>query len=273
MFNTIGIISKPFDPVSEGTADELRAFLEAQGVTVVRDISVIAESADLIIVVGGDGSILNTARTFVDNNIPILGINLGRLGFLADVSVASMFDMVTKVLAGEYTKEERCLLSCQIEQDGQVIHQSVALNDAVINRQDALKMIEFDVYIDGKFVNNQRADGLIITTPTGSTAYALSSGGPIMHPGVNAIGLVSICPHTMSHRPLLVPGGSEVVVHVKDASEGVSVHIDGQESFPVMPGQEIRVRQHGSFVHLLHPEDYDYFEIIRSKLHWGSKLS
>jgi NAD+ kinase len=273
MFNTIGIISKPFDPVSKGTAAELREFLEDQGVGVVENNTQIAEQADLIIVVGGDGSILNTARTFVDNNIPILGINLGRLGFLADVSVGQMFDMVSKVLEGEYTKEERCLLSCQVLQDEKIIYQSVALNDAVINRQDALKMIEFDVYIDGKFVNNQRADGLIITTPTGSTAYALSSGGPIMHPGVNAIGLVSICPHTMSHRPLLVPGGSEIVVRIKDSSEGVSVHIDGQESFPVASGQEVRVRQHGSFIHLLHPKDYDYFEIIRSKLHWGSKLT
>ncbi len=273
MFNTIGIISKPFDPVSESTAGELRTFLEGQGVKAVRDTPVIAENADLIIVVGGDGSILNTARTFVDNNIPILGINLGRLGFLADVSVAKMFEIVAQVLAGDFTKEERCLLSCQIEQDGQVIESSVALNDAVVNRQDALKMIEFDVYIDDKFVNNQRADGLIITTPTGSTAYALSSGGPIMHPGVNAIGLVSICPHTMSHRPLLVPGGSEVVIKVKEAEEGVSLHIDGQTSSPVSPGQEIRVRQHSSFVHLLHPQDYDYFEIIRTKLHWGSKLS
>ncbi|SMN16109.1 NAD kinase [uncultured Candidatus Thioglobus sp.] len=273
MFNTIGIISKPNDSVSKGTAEELRAFLEGRGVGVVEGKELISEQADLIIVVGGDGSILNTARTFVDNNIPILGINLGRLGFLADVSVGQMFDMVSKVLEGEYTKEERCLLSCQIEQDGQVVYQSVALNDAVVNRQDALKMIEFDIYIDDKFVNNQRADGLIVTTPTGSTAYALSSGGPIMHPGVNAIGLVSICPHTMSHRPLLVPGGSEIVVHIKESSKGVSVHIDGQESFPVAPGQEVRLRQHDSFIHLLHPKDYDYFEIIRSKLHWGSKLS
>ena len=273
MFNTIGIITKPNDPISQGVANELNVFLEEKGVGVIQGDEQIAEQADLIVVVGGDGSLLNTARTFVDNNIPILGINLGRLGFLADISVGKMFDILTQVLEGKFTKEERYLLSCQIEQDGKIVRQSVALNDAVVNRQDALKMIEFDIYIDGKFVNNQRADGLIITTPTGSTAYALSSGGPIMHPGVNAIGLVSICPHTMSHRPLLVPGGSEVVVSVKEASEGVSVHIDGQESFPIVPGQEIRIRQHGSFVHLLHPEDYDYFEIIRSKLHWGSKLS
>lgn len=272
MFNTIGIITKPNDSVSEGVAEELSSFLQNKGAGVVASNEQIAEQADLIIVVGGDGTLLNTARTFVDNNIPILGINLGRLGFLADVSIGKMFEVVSQVLEGEFTKEERCLLSCQIEQDGQVIHKSVALNDAVVNRQDELKMIEFDVYINGKFVNNQRADGLIMATPTGSTAYALSSGGPIMHPGVNAIGLVSICPHTMSHRPLLVPGGSEIVVRVKDASEGVRVHIDGQTSFPITSDQEVRVRQHSSFVHLLHPKDYDYFEIIRSKLHWGSKL-
>ncbi|MDB2589606.1 NAD(+) kinase [Candidatus Thioglobus sp.] len=272
MFNTIGIITKPNDLVSEGIAEELSSFLQNKGAGVVVTNEQIAEQADLIIVVGGDGTLLNTARTFVDNNIPILGINLGRLGFLADVSISKMFEVVSQVLEGEFTKEERCLLSCQVEQDGQIIHKNIALNDAVVNRQDALKMIEFDVYIDGKFVNNQRADGLIITTPTGSTAYSLSSGGPIMHPGVNAIGLVSICPHTMSHRPLLVPGGSEIVIRVKDASEGVSVHIDGQESFPITSDQEVRVRQHSSFVHLLHPKDYDYFEIIRSKLRWGSKL-
>ncbi|HAE70327.1 MAG TPA: NAD kinase, partial [Gammaproteobacteria bacterium] len=172
----------------------------------------------------------------------------------------------------DFTKEERCLLSCQIEQDGNVLGQHLALNDVVVHRKETLKMIEFDVFIDDKFVNNQRADGLIVTTPTGSTAYALSSGGPIMHPGVNAIGLVSICPHTMSHRPLLVPGGSEVVIRVRESDEGATVSFDGQTSVAIADGQDIRVRQHGSFIHLLHPQNYDYFEIIRSKLHWGAKL-
>ncbi|MBT3195437.1 MAG: NAD(+) kinase [Candidatus Ruthia sp.] len=272
MFNTIGIITKPNDPVSEGKAEELSAFLEQQGVGVVLESEQIAEQADLIIVVGGDGSLLNTARSFVDNNIPILGINLGHLGFLADVSVDNMLGLVTEVLNGDFTKEERCLLSCQIEEDGNVLDQHLALNDVVVHRKETLKMIEFDVFIDDKFVNNQRADGLIVTTPTGSTAYALSSGGPIMHPGVNAIGLVSICPHTMSHRPLLIPGGSEVVVRVKDSDEGATVSFDGQTSVAIATGQDIRVRQHGSFIHLLHPQNYDYFEIIRSKLHWGTKL-
>ena len=273
MFNTIGIITKPNDPISQDKSQELNSFLHSQGVSTVFDNDDIAESADLVIVVGGDGSLLNTARTFVDNNIPILGINLGRLGFLADVSVDDMLEVVKEVLDGKFTKEERCLLSCQLEQDGEVIDTRIALNDAVLHRKETLKMIEFDVFIDDKFVNNQRADGLIVTSPTGSTAYSLSSGGPIMHPGVNAIGLVSICPHTMSHRPLLVPGGSEVVVRIKDIEDGATVSFDGQSSFSIAPGQNLRVRQHGSFINLLHPQNYDYFEIIRSKLKWGSKLT
>ncbi len=272
MFNTIGIITKPNDSVSEDTAIELREFLSTQDVGMVFDDKSIAQQANLIIVLGGDGSLLSTARSFVDNNIPILGINLGRLGFLADVPLTSMFDTVSEVLNGEYTKEERCLLSCQIEQNNKASDNFLALNDVVIHRKEHLKMVEFDVYIDDKFVNNQRANGLIITTPTGSTAYALSSGGPIMHPGVNAIGLVSICPHTMSHRPLLVSGDSEVVIQVKDSDDGAIVSFDGQTSVATKAGQDIRVRQHSSFIHLLHPKDYDYFEIVRSKLHWGRKL-
>ena len=256
----------------ERKGSELSGCFELQGVGVVFESQHLAEHGDLIIVVGGDGSLLHTARSFVDNNIPILGINLGHLGFLADVSVTNMLEIVAEVLNGDFTKEERCLLSCQIEQDGNVLSQHLALNDVVVHRKETLKMIEFDVFIDDKFVNNQRADGLIVTTPTGSTAYALSSGGPIMHPGVNAIGLVSICPHTMSHRPLLIPGDSEVVIRVKESNKGATVSFDGQTSVAIASGQDIRVRQHGSFIHLLHPKNYDYFEIIRSKLHWSTKL-
>ncbi len=271
MFNTIGIITKPNDPNSDRKALELGALLEERSVTVVHGEQ-IGEQADLIIVVGGDGSLLNTARTFVDKKIPILGINLGRLGFLADVPATKMQTIVTEVLNGNFIQEKRHLLSCQIKQNGKVLGQYLALNDAVVHRTETLKMIEFDLLIDGKFVSNQRADGLIVTTPTGSTAYALSSGGPIMHPGLDAIGLVSICPHTMSHRPLLVPGKSEVVVHIRESDVGATINFDGQTSVPIVVGQAIHLRQHQSLIHLLHPQDYDYFEIIRSKLHWGAKL-
>lgn len=272
MFNTIGIITKPNHRTSEETADELKDFLQKQGVGVVVISEQIAEQADLIIVVGGDGTLLNTARDFVDANIPILGVNLGRLGFLADVALEAMFIVVTQVLNGEFSKEERALLSCKVMQDDVILKQNLAFNDVVVHRRGALRMIEFDVFIDDKFVNTQRADGLIVTTPTGSTAYALSSGGAIMHPGVNAIELVSICPHTMSHRPLLVPGDSEISIQIKSAVKGVDVSFDGQVSFAMTSSETICIRQHSSFIHLLHPKDYDYFDIIRSKLHWGRKL-
>jgi NAD+ kinase len=273
MFTTIGLITKPNDLNSQKIATELGAFLTQQGVSVLDEAQQISEQSDLIIVLGGDGTLLNTARIFADDNIPILGINLGRLGFLADVSVADMFEVVTEVLAGEFIKESRYLLSCQIEQFGRVQGQYLAFNDAILHRTNSLKMVDFDVFIDGKFVNNQRADGLIVTTPTGSTAYALSSGGPIMHPGINAMGLVSICPHTMSHRPLLIPSSSEVLIHIKEVEVGATVSFDGQTSFSIEMGQSIRINQHSSFVSLLHPKKYDYFDIIRSKLHWNSKLS
>lgn len=272
MFNSIGIITKPDDSISERCAVELRVFLENQGIAIIDNSAAISSQADLIIVLGGDGTLLNTARFFVDSNIPILGINLGRLGFLADVSQTDMIKVVTEVLEGEFTKEERYLLECKIEQDDGDSTQQLALNDVVVHRKKALRMIEFEVFIDDKFVNTQRADGLIITTPTGSTAYSLSSGGPIMHPGVNAIGLVSICPHTMSHRPILVPGTSEISIRLKDVNESAMVSFDGQTSFSIVGEQTIRVRQHSSFIHLLHPKNYDYFEIIRSKLHWGHQI-
>ncbi|SMM97700.1 NAD kinase [uncultured Candidatus Thioglobus sp.] len=272
MFNTIGIIAKPNDSRSSEKALELAALLKGKGVKTVTNNAQISEQADLIIVVGGDGSLLNTARTFVDDETPILGINLGRLGFLADVPIDNMNAIVTEVLNGNFTQEERHLLSCKIEKEGEVLGEYLALNDAIVHRTGDLKMLDFDLFIEDTFVSNQRADGLIITTPTGSTAYALSSGGPIMHPGVDAIGVVSICPHTMSHRPLLVPGESEIMVHIKESGKGAIVSFDGQTSVAITMGQDIRIHQHKRVIHLLHPKNYDYFEIIRSKLHWGAKL-
>lgn len=272
MFNTIGIITKPNDSRSNEKAEELSDFLRNKNVNVVRGNEQRAEQADLIIVVGGDGSLLNTARSFVDKKIPILGINLGRIGFLADVPVANMEEVVSEVLSGIFTQEQRHLLSCQIEQDGKIQGQFLAFNDAVVHRTETLKMIEFDLFINDTFVSNQRADGLIVTTPTGSTAYALSSGGPIIHPGIDAIGLVSICPHTMSHRPLLVSGDSQIVIKIKNSEDGAIIGFDGQTSVAVKAGQDIHLCQYRNVVNLLHPKNYDYFEIIRSKLHWGTQL-
>ncbi len=272
MFNTIGIITKPKDFTSEETARELSVFLHEQGVSLVEGSEQISKNADLIIVVGGDGSILNTARTYVDRNIPILGVNLGRLGFLADVSVENMIAVVEQILNGDFIKEERALLSCQIERGNQILSKHLAFNDAVIHRNNTPRMIEFELFVDGAFVNNQRADGMIITTPTGSTAYALSSGGPIMHPSVKSICLVSISPHTMSHRPIIVHGESEIVIRLLDSYENATASFDGQAKESIALGDHMRVKQHENFAHLLHPKGYDYFEIIRSKLHWGHQV-
>ena len=272
MFNTIGIITKPQDITSQETARELGAFLKEQGASLVDNDKNIEKNADLIIVLGGDGSILSTARTYVDSNIPILGINLGRLGFLADVSVESMKNAVGEILSGEYIKEERALLGCQVERGGSILTQHLAFNEVVVHRNETPRMIEFELFVDGDFVNRQRADGMIVTTPTGSTAYALSSGGPIIHPSVNTICLVSISPHTMSHRPFILNGDSEVLISLIDSDDKTTVSFDGQASFSILLGDSLRVRQHDNFIHLIHPKGYDYFDIIRSKLHWGHKV-
>ena len=272
MFNTIGIICKPNDFTSQKTGFELGVFLKDKGVVLIEESKHFEKQADLIIVVGGDGTLLNTARTYVDFNIPILGINLGRLGFLTDVSVDSMISVVGKILDGEFIKEKRALLNCQIEKNGKVLSQNLAFNEVVMHRNLAPRMIEFELHVDDDFVNNQRADGIIVTTPTGSTAYALSSGGPIMHPSTNAICLVSISPHTMSHRPFILHGGSEVFITLLDCEESATISFDAQSSITATEGVSIRVKQHDNFVHLIHPKGYDYFEIIRSKLHWGQKV-
>ena len=272
MFNTIGIICKPNDFTSQKTALELGVLLKDLGVNFLQDQEKFESEADLIIVVGGDGTILNTARTYVDFNIPILGVNLGRLGFLADVSVDSMATVVTEILNGEYIKEQRALLSCQVEKNDEVLSQHLAFNEVVIHRNATPRMIEFELYVDDDFVNNQRADGIIITTPTGSTAYALSSGGPIMHPSTNAICLVSISPHTMSHRPFILHGESEVLINLLDCDERATISFDAQSSLSASEGVALRIKRHSNFVHLIHPKGYDYFEIIRSKLHWGQKV-
>jgi NAD+ kinase len=272
MFNSVGVISKPNDFTSQKTALELGVLLKDLGAHFLQDKDEITNEADLIIVVGGDGTILSTARTYVNTNIPILGINLGRLGFLADVSVDSMGSVVAEILNGEFIKEKRSLLHCQIEKNGKIVSEHLAFNEVVIHRNETPRMIEFELHVDDDFVNNQRADGIIVTSPTGSTAYALSSGGPIMHPSTNAICLVSISPHTMSHRPFILHGESEVFISLLDCDERATISFDAQSSVSAAEGVSLRVKRHVNFVHLIHPKGYDYFEIIRSKLHWGQKV-
>ncbi len=230
---------------------------------------------DLVIVVGGDGSMLYAARLMSDYDIPLLGVNRGYLGFLTDIQPQQVCEKVAEVLAGEYKEERRFLLEAEIaeDKDSDQPRFSDAVNDIVLYPGEISRMIEFEVYINDSFVYSVRGDGLIISTPTGSTAYSLSAGGPIMSPAINAISLVPMFPHTLSSRPISIGADSKVdIVFSKDNQNEARLSCDGQVRFPVMPGEKITVRKRKQEMWLLHPKDYDYFRLLRTKLGWGSKL-
>jgi NAD+ kinase len=228
---------------------------------------------DIAIVIGGDGTFLDVARYVVDQKIPILGVNLGRLGFLADVSPDSMLSTMQDVLNGTYDCEERNLLHVEIFDGDQCVFKHLAFNDVVIHKPDTPKMIEFETFINGRFLKSQRSDGMIIATPTGSTAYALSAGGPIVDPSLNVITLVSINPHTMSNRPFVVDGNSVIELKAHENCNGIArITCDGQITFEINAKHRTKVIRHPDFVKLIHPCGHDYFQLLRHKLHWGEKL-
>lgn len=271
MFNIIGIVTKINHNSSiTTTARSIDKFLQEQGITVLYDVEEIKKSAELIIAVGGDGTILKTARTFVDNNIPILGVNLGRLGFLADLATDQAIEMITEILQGKYIKESRLMLFCQVIREDNVLYEHLAFNDAVIHRNHIPKMLIFNLYVNGDLINNQRSDGIIAATPTGSTAYALSSGGPIVHPSLDVITLVSISPHTMSHRPIVINAESDVSIQIIDSYARATISFDGQPPVLNSVGDKISISKYKNKVHLIHPKSYNYFTILNSKLHWGN---
>lgn len=229
--------------------------------------------ADLIIVVGGDGTLLAAARDMARFEKPILGVNRGRLGFLTDIMPEDLEQAVGAVLGGDYMLEHRFLLSAEVERDGEVVERATALNDVVLHPGESIRMIEFDLHVDRQFVYRQRSDGLIVSTPTGSTAYALSAGGPIMQPGLDAISLVPMFPHSLTSRPLMIDGNSVVEIVIIDANrQPPRVACDAQEHMSTQRGDVIRVRKHDHRLHLLHPSDHNYYEICRTKLGWGSRL-
>ncbi len=264
MFKTVGLIIKPNDSTSEQVASKLRKFLKGLGVKVVFYQQDIIDNAEMVIVLGGDGTFVGAARNFVDAEIPLLGVNLGRLGFLTDINADKMFETIESVLAGQYNTEERFMLRCTTPEG-----EYCALNDVVFHRSNAPRMINADVYINGKFVNNGSADGIIVNTPTGSTAYALSSGGPIINTGVNAISLVYISPHAMTYRPFIFSADDEVRIRLKEPKHGANLIVDGQVSTPIHADQDVFIKKHDKALKLIHPQDYDFFGILRNKLHWN----
>jgi len=284
-FQRIGLFTRKDDDVLQDSLVRLVHYLHSRSIKVfiseqlsfLPEVEVISiedypQHCDLTIAVGGDGTLLSAARELAGSNQPILGVNLGRLGFLADVTFKNFEQDLAKVFSGQYREDTRFLLQSSLLPSQEPIGK--AMNDVVIHAHNSLKMIEFEIYINGRFVNSQRADGLVIATPTGSTAYAMSAGGPILDVDLEALVLVSVCPHTLSNRPLVVAANSviEIILSENNTETGF-VTCDGRPSHKLHPGEQIEVRRSPSTVSLIHPESHDHYSILRAKLEWGRKLT
>ena len=287
-FKRIGLIAKYSDPAVADTLGQLMRDLERRGLEVLLDESAasyfsppahpvleraaLAAGSDLAIVVGGDGTLLNAARSLAEAEVPVLGVNLGRLGFLADVSPDEMHERMDEILAGHYEEERRSLLHARVLRGEQCVSESDALNDVVVHKWDIARMIELETRIDGRYLNTQRADGLIVATPTGSTAYALSGGGPILDPTLQAVVLVPICPHTLSNRPFVIDDRSEIdiLVHGDDTTKA-QITCDGQINFGLVAGDHVLIRRKDHDLRLIHPPGHDHFDIMRRKLRWAEQ--
>ena len=285
-FKTLGVIGKRTDPEVVPTLRALVDYLARRKVRIVLDDGAarhlktdldvhpradIGAHIDLAVAVGGDGTLLDVSRALAGHDVPVLGINLGRLGFMVDVKPEDMEQTLDQVLAGHYQREERLLLEATIHRkDGTAGEAVEALNDAVVRNKDFARVLQFDTYLDGVFISHHRADGIIVATPTGSTAYALSGGGPVLHPALEALALVPICPHTLSDRPLVVESTHTIDVVVSEENTTKALFTaDGQSNQTLEAGDRVRIRRAKRRLALIHPQGYDYFKILRNKLRWG----
>lgn len=273
----IGLTAKPH-PQAQAALDEAAAWLTARGATVVvaseEDRARVAAQVDALIAFGGDGTLLSAASAVVRStvDIPVLGVHLGHLGFLTEVRRAELVDALAAVLGGRTWTETRLLLDGRIERDGRVDTTRLALNDIVITRGSLSRMIELDVSVDGEHVCHVRADGLIVATATGSTAYNLSAGGPIMHPAVDALLVTPIAPHTLTNRPIVLPAAAGIVLRpsLDGPSSDVVATFDGQHGEPLRPGDVVTIRRAERVLQLLRTTTRTHFEMLREKLNWGS---
>jgi len=285
-FKTAGLIGKSGDPTIGETVLRINRILRGLDIDVFLDqhtaeqmpghgLSVasreeIGVKCDLAIIVGGDGTLLDAARSLSDHGVPLVGVNLGRLGFLVDVSPDEVETRLEEILQGNYIEEERFLLHAEVLRKGKIIVHGNALNDVVIHKWEVARMIEFETTINNLYVHTHRSDGIIVSTPTGSTAYALSGGGPILHPDLEAITIVPICPHTLSNRPIVVNSDSviEITITEKGRNDG-QLTCDGQMHHHLEQGDTVRIQKKSRKLRLLHPVAYDYYQILRAKLHWS----
>ena len=285
-FKKIGVTGRQGRTQVIDTLKQLIGFLESQGVEVLLDERIselvpecnlpdcprddLGKLCELVIVVGGDGSMLGAARAMTPYGTPVIGINRGRLGFLTDISPDDLEEQLTEMLAGRYIEESRFLLEASVYRNGQLIGKGDALNDVVLHPGQSTRIVDFELYIDGQFVYQQRADGLIVATPTGSTAYALSGGGPIMHPRLDAIVLVPMYPHMLTNRPLVVDGESDLKLIIREENTvSPQVSCDGQVDITSEPGDEVVIHKKPDRLKLLHPLNHNFYEACRSKLRWN----
>lgn len=288
-FDTIGLVGRSQQDGLDVVLQELLALLEQRGHDVILEDLLgdlvpahsvrlgnrdeIGQQADLVIVAGGDGSLLSAARTLAKYDTPVLGVNRGRLGFLTDITPDLVAEQVPAVLDGQFDTESRFLLDAHVLREGEVVARADALNDVVVNSGTSAQMIEVELYINNTFVYRQRADGLIVSTPTGSTAYSLSGGGPIMHPALDAIVLVPMFPHALSSRPIVVDGSSEIRVDILQRNRiHPPVTCDGQVNMTARPGDSVVIRKKPHRLTLLHPVGHSFYASCRDKLRWSNAL-
>ncbi len=273
---SVGIVVKPNHAEARRTAGELSSWLAERGVRTCDEpfeagepLSKEALDADLIVVLGGDGTMISTARMAGGSDVLVLGINHGSLGYLTEFRIEEMFPALEAIIAGQYDVDSREMLEVELLRGGAVTASGRVLNDVVINKAALARIIETEVRLNGLYVNSFRSDGLIVATPTGSTAYNLSAGGPIIFPSMRAIVLTPICPFTLTNRPIVVPDNDEIEVELKHENEGVVLSLDGQIGYTMIAGDVVRIRKSSNSFNLVQPTNRNYFDVLRDKLKWG----
>ena len=285
----IGVVVKPHHPEALQTLCSLTEWLSSRGITLVGGPAIdreriehqtgcaiesvadqeLAKSVDLMLVLGGDGTMIATARMIGDTEVPVIGVNYGGLGYLAEFPIDELFSALEDILGGKYKVQQRVMLSVELWRGDELITRNRVLNDVVVNKSALARIIEIEAYLNDQFVNSFRADGLIVATPTGSSAYNLSAGGPIVFPSMNAIVITPICPFTLSNRPIVVPDDSMIEVRLKTKNEEVALTLDGQVGFPLQAGDRAVIRKSCASFNLVQPPNRNYFDVLRDKLKWG----
>jgi NAD+ kinase len=285
----IGVVVKPHHPDALETLCRLTEWLNQRGITLAGGPEIereqiehrtgcpitlvsdeeLAKSVDLMLVLGGDGTMIATARMLGQAEVPVMGVNYGGLGYLAEFPIKELFSALEAILAGSYTVERRVMLAVELWRGKELETRNRVLNDVVINKSALARIIEIEAYLNDQFVNSFRADGLIVATPTGSTAYNLSAGGPVIYPSMNAVVITPICPFTLSNRPIVVPDDSVIEVRLMTKNEEVALTLDGQVGFPLQAGDRAVIRKSNTTFNLVQPANRNYFDVLRDKLKWG----